>query len=72
LLEYAPGTPWWIGANQDGFGSPGERFADIYAACALHLDPLHRWQTAYDYIPTADRFARDCAAIDRYGDGTTR
>jgi hypothetical protein len=65
LLEYPAGTPWWTG-DGDGFNSPGERFADIYAACQLHLDPTRRWQTAYDYIPTAARFARDCAAIQRY------
>lgn len=71
-----PGRPWRTNTGPTGaLASPSERFADAYAACRLRLDPISRWESAYDYQPSRRGFQKTCATIARagdYGDGTTR
>lgn len=80
MLDFDADTPWldpspehWVGG---GAISPGERFADAYAACSLGMSPRghmedHRrvvdWETAYGYYPTARRHQRICNALLIYG-----
>lgn len=60
-LEMA-GQPWFDEAWNPG-GSPGERFADAYANCALRNTFRRGWETAYDYMPTLRRHRAICNAI---------
>lgn len=70
--------PWRTGTGltAEGLSSPSERFADLYAACRLRLDPETRWESAYDYQPSRRAFRHACGVVRRagrdYGDGTTR
>lgn len=70
--------PWQSGTGLTaaGLGSPSERFADLYAACRLRMDPDGLWESAYDYQPTRREFKRACGVVRRasrdYGDGTTK
>lgn len=58
--------PWDRGSGLDGGNtSPIEWFADAYAACRLRLDPRHKWETAYDYQPSAKRHRKVCGIIRR-------
>jgi hypothetical protein len=63
LLGFPAALPWDNGTGLGGFHSPMERFADAYAACRPRLDPLHRWETAYDYMPTRRQLRRVCAFL---------
>lgn len=49
--------------------SPGEKFADAYAACALNMNPEQgAWEGSYDYQPSTRRHRQICAGIWRmYG-----
>ena len=81
-LKRATGFPitreWRLGTGMthEAFLSPSERFADLYAACRLRMDPETRWESAYDYQPSRRAFRRACGVVRRasldYGDGTTR
>lgn len=56
------GQPWFDDVWNPG-GSPGERFADAFANCALRNTFRRGWETAYDYLPSAQRHRAICNAI---------
>lgn len=62
------GTPGRSWHESDPYAGVSERFADAYAACRLHLDPDHHWESAYDYSPSPRAFRRVCATIARAAD----
>lgn len=70
--------PWQLGTGltHEGLNSPSERFADLYAACRLKMDPEGLWESAYDYQPTRRSLRRACGVVRRassdYSPGTTR
>lgn len=57
----------WLSSRADGSATPGELFADAYAACALgfKLGPRHTWETGYGYYPTRYRYRQFCRALWR-------
>lgn len=61
--------PWSTGTGltAGGLASPSEKFADLYAACRLRMDPDRRWETGYDYQPSRRALRLACGVLARAG-----